>query len=96
MGKILGEFQQGNAHMAIVCEDAQSMAEEANMILEAIKNEGDEGVSTTAQQVLGITTLEKVIEAIMRIPILDEKDIEKMRSEVQYSVSQHHEQEDMG
>lgn len=39
-------------------------------------------MSTKPHEVIGITTLEKVVECILRMPILDEKDIEKLKSEV--------------
>ena len=40
-------------------------------------------------EVIGITTLEKVLEEILNMPILDEKDIEKLRNKEQRSVTMH-------
>jgi CBS domain containing-hemolysin-like protein len=41
--------------------------------------------------IVGITTLEKVVEAILRTSILDEKDIDKIKSHKHLSVSGRHE-----
>jgi hypothetical protein len=66
--------------MAVVCDDPQEMVEYANWVLEIIKNDEDKQIVIKPQNVRGITTLEKVLEAILRIPILDEKDVEKLGS----------------
>ena len=39
----------------------------------------------------GITTLEKVLEEILNMPILDEKDVEKIRNKENRSVTMHEE-----
>jgi len=74
---MLNIFKEGSAHLAIVCEDPERLVDEANIILEAIKIGKDEQLSVTSHNIIGITTLEKIIEQIINMPILDEKDIEK-------------------
>lgn len=40
-------------------------------------------------EIIGITTLEKVLEEMLNMPILDEKDIEKIRNKENRSVTMH-------
>lgn len=75
--------------MAIVCNDPALMVEEADKVLEAIKRGTDMQLSITHHEILGITTLEKVLEEILNMPILDEKDIEKIRNKENRSVTMH-------
>ncbi|CDW80843.1 UNKNOWN [Stylonychia lemnae] len=77
VGQMLNIFKEGSAHLAVVCQDPERLVDEANDLLEAIKQGRDQQVSVTSHQILGITTLEKIIEQIISMPILDEKDIEK-------------------
>lgn len=63
--------------------------EEADKVLDAIKRGTDMQLSVGHHDILGITTLEKVLEEILNMPILDEKDVEKMRSKNNRSVTMH-------
>eukprot|EP00347_Sterkiella_histriomuscorum_P014098 403362175 len=77
VGQMLNIFKEGTAHLAIVCNDPQSLVNETNLILDAIKQQKDQQLSVQQHSIIGITTLEKIIEEIISMPILDEKDIEK-------------------
>lgn len=77
VGNMLNIFKKGSAHLAIVCEDSQKMVYEADLLNEAIKKGTDQQLSTSRHNVIGITTLEKIIEQILSMPILDEKDLDK-------------------
>jgi CBS domain containing-hemolysin-like protein len=86
---MLNTFKSGSTHMAIVCNDPALMVEEADKVLEAIKRGTDMQLSIGHHEILGITTLEKVLEEILNMPILDEKDIEKIRNKENRSVTMH-------
>ena len=67
--------------MAIVCNNPKAMKDEANFVLNAISEGVNEQIQVSdSYEIYGLTTLEKVLEEILRISILDEKDVEKIRS----------------
>ena len=68
------------------------MVDEANRVLEAIQDGTDLQLSIGQHEITGITTLEKVLEEILNMPILDEKDIEKIRNKENRSVTMHQEE----
>jgi hypothetical protein len=74
---MLNIFKKGSAHLAIVCEDSEKMVYEADLLNAAIQKGTDQQLSTSHHNVIGITTLEKIIEQILSMPILDEKDLDK-------------------
>lgn len=75
---MLNIFKQGTAHLAIVVEDPQSLVAETDVILDAMKLGTDMQLAPSQRHsVMGITTLEKIIEFILSTAILDEKDFEK-------------------
>jgi hypothetical protein len=74
---MLSIFKEGSAHLAVVCEDPQRLVNDANIVLEAIKQGKDQQLAITTHNIIGITTLEKIIEQIINMQILDEKDIDK-------------------
>mmetsp|Transcript_36977 Transcript_36977/g.35686 ORF Transcript_36977/g.35686 Transcript_36977/m.35686 type:complete len:81 (+) Transcript_36977:1152-1394(+) len=73
--------------MAIVCKFPKLITEEAEKVLEAINQGRDQQLSVGSHDILGITTLEKVLEEILNMPILDEKDLEKLKSKNNKSVT---------
>lgn len=78
VGNMLNIFKEGSAHLAIVCDDPERIVDETNLVLEAIKSGTDQQLSVGgSHNIIGITTLEKIIEQILSMSILDEKDIEK-------------------
>lgn len=62
---MLNYFKQGNAHLAIVAYNPQEMVEEANLMFEAIKKGTDTDIKTHSHEVIGILSLERVLEAIL-------------------------------
>ena len=87
VGSLLDIFKKGSGHLAIVVENPQKIIEEANAIVEAIKNGTDQQMAESTSfdySVRGITTLEKIIEQILSTAILDEKDFEKRRQTIGY------------
>ena len=62
---MLNYFKQGNAHLAIVAQNPQKMVEEANKMFEAIKKDMDAHLSICQHEVIGILSLERVLEAIL-------------------------------
>jgi len=77
VGQMLNIFKEGSAHLAIVCEDPERLVNDANIMLEEIKQGKDQQLATTVHNIFGITTLEKIIEQIINMQILDEKDMDK-------------------
>lgn len=65
VGSMLDIFKEGTAHLAIVVENPQAIVTETNAILEAMKLGTDLQLATSQSfrhDVIGITTLEKIIE----------------------------------
>ena len=89
VGNMLNIFKEGTAHLAIVVLNPKQIVDETNLVLEAIKLDNDMQLSTSTQhQIIGITTLEKIIEQILRTHIFDEKDMDKrMRNDNQFSIT---------
>lgn len=62
VGNMLNIFKEGTAHLAIVIENPKRIVEETNIVLEAIKQGTDMQLSIGRHNIIGITTLEKIIE----------------------------------
>lgn len=91
LGQVLNIFKSGSAHMAVVCTNPQRLAEDSQRALDAIREDNEEKLERVEEcGVIGITTLEKVLEDILNMQILDEKDLEKMRQKDNKSVTMHH------
>ena len=87
---ILKLFRKGHNHMAIVVADPESLVAEAEAVVNHICQEGPGNVQLLSTQeilsreplkhdVLGIITMENLLESILNLKILDEKDVDKLR-----------------
>jgi methylphosphotriester-DNA--protein-cysteine methyltransferase len=77
---MLNIFKQGTAHLAIVVENPKTMVTDTEALTESLRQGTDMQMAasqTLDHGVMGITTLEKIIEKILSTAILDEKDVEK-------------------
>ena len=68
--------------MALVCTQPQNMKQYCQKVmLDILNSENEDKVllqtSQTVQDVKGIVTMENVLESLLRVQILDEKDLDK-------------------
>ena len=78
---MLNIFKKGTGHLAIVVEDPHTINQDAQSILQAMQRGGDMQLSASFHHgVIGITTLEKIVEQILSMSILDEKDLLKTQA----------------
>jgi hypothetical protein len=86
MNEVCRAFKEGHSHMGMVCDSAESakiLRDFSDKVLsEVIQNEkyeanNDEIDEVRDVNVLGLITLENVIERILQMDIKDEKDLDK-------------------
>lgn len=76
---LLREFKKGKSHMAFITENVKELQKKFNSS-NVMRNENNRSVESRVQ-VLGIVTLEDVIEKMINIDILDEDDYEHINKE---------------
>ena len=81
LGMMMNSFSKGAAHIALICKDAEQMMFEAEAVLNQILHpHADQPLTVTTKMNLeGLCTFEDVLESVLQVDILDEKDIETWR-----------------
>lgn len=74
--ELLESFKQGKSHMAIITEDVEKLKFKFDNFSKEIENLEE----YTSIRIIGIVTMENVIEKLIKIDILDEDDYLKMKS----------------
>ena len=75
---LLREFKKGKSHMAFITEQVKELQSKLNNIDKKFKNINKREDKNIDIKVLGIITLEDIIERLINIEILDEDDYEDM------------------
>ena len=75
---LLREFKKGKSHMAFITEQVKELQSKLNNIDKKFKNINKRENNNIDIKVLGIITLEDIIERLINIEILDEDDYEDM------------------
>jgi hypothetical protein len=72
-------FRDGHVHQAIVCTNSEEMSKESFKVTRVFKQPGDKADFSSINcsfdyEVKGIVCMENIIEAMLGMSILDEKD----------------------
>lgn len=95
MSEVCRTFKEGQSHMGIVCESSEAARDNRNLAdqLSSCLSTGNtfevskETIQKLAsKKILGILTMENVIEKILQIDIKDEKDTEIVRQSLKRSM----------
>jgi hypothetical protein len=96
---ILHLFKKGTVHSAIVTKDPENMVCEASAVVQYICSTEEEKtekfdhmnsiLGEHKHDVLGLITMERLIESIMSIHIMDEKDADNLNDSMATSMMNH-------
>ncbi len=84
---LLREFKKGKSHMAFITEQVKELQKKfGNQEMKFKKGKADDPLSKEEIKIMGIVTLEDVIEKMINIQIYDEDDYEEM-NKAKYSTN---------
>lgn len=98
--ELLREFRKGKSHMAFITEQVEDLQAKfglnrSNSISNSLQNNNSLlGLQDNSIKILGIVTLEDIIEKMINLDILDEDDYEKIRNSNKRGVRNVHRKRD--